>query len=184
MTPDVMLLDVLSERDARAVARWRYPPPYDCYDAPPWSRMQREGWALCDGETRRAQFRALRPVTATASGTWCDPAGYVRFRPAEDRLVLHLGLRPDLCGQGVARAFLPLVVAEARSRARDGSVTLQVRAFNGRAITAYRRVGFRLVDTDGTPDDAPAAGDGKRLLTMVLGDDDLPAAQASDTRSR
>ncbi len=39
MTPDVMLLDVLSERDARAVARWRYPPPYDCYDAPPWSRM-------------------------------------------------------------------------------------------------------------------------------------------------
>lgn len=151
-----MRLTDLSEDDARAIARWRYPAPYDCYDSPPWEQMEREGWALCDDDTRRSQFRALRPEDAE------ELAGYVRFRPAGDSLALHLGLRPDLCGQGLGRAFLDIALPEARRRADGRPVTLQVRRFNARAIAAYRRAGFRMVD------DPSGAGDPQERLAMLL----------------
>lgn len=164
MSPALRLGD-LSLDDALAIARWRYPAPYDCYDAPAWEQMEREGWALCDAGTRGAQFLAARD----AGGR--DPAvlaGYVRFRPAGGSLVLHLGLRPDLCGRGLGAAFLDLVIAEAGRRAGGVPVTLQVRRFNARAIAVYRRAGFRMLNA-GQPV-AIAAGDPQERLTMVLTD--------------
>jgi len=152
-----MRLAELSEGDARAIARWHYPPPYDCYDSPSWEQMEREGWAICDDETRRAEFRALRPDDQDG-----EPSGYVRFRSAGDSRTLHLGLRPDLCGRGLGRAFLEVAVAEARRRAGGVPVTLQVRRFNARAIAAYRRAGFEMVD------DPSATGDPQERLTMLL----------------
>ena len=54
-----------------------------------------------------------------------------------------------------------MVVAESLRRAGAGPVSLQVRRFNLRASTVYRRVGFRLVgDASGS--------DPQDLLTMVL----------------
>jgi RimJ/RimL family protein N-acetyltransferase len=159
-------LDDLSEDDARAIARWRYPAPYDCYDSPAWEQMEREGWALCDDETRRTEFRALRAGVRRPTGHGDELAGYARFRPAGDALALHVGLRPDLCGQGVGQAFLDLVLDEARRRAGGLPVTLQVRRFNARAIAAYRRAGFRRVDAGG--DDPSVTGDPQQRLAMVL----------------
>ena len=54
-----MHLTDLTEDDARAIARWRYPAPYDCYDYPAWERMTRERWAICDAVARTHQFRVL-----------------------------------------------------------------------------------------------------------------------------
>ena len=162
-----MRLTELTENDARAIARWRYPAPYDCYDSPAWEQMEREGWAICDDETRRTEFRAVRRDLTDAGDPANGPAGYVRFRPAADSLVLHLGLRPDLCGRGLGRAFLDLVIAEARQRAGGLPLTLLVRRFNERAIAAYRHAGFEMIDRGGGIDDAPAQ-DPQERLTMVL----------------
>jgi GNAT superfamily N-acetyltransferase len=158
-----MRLAELSEGDARAIARWHYPPPYDCYDSPAWEQMEREGWAICDDETRHTEFLALRPDVTDAGDPEDALAGYVRFRPAADSLALHLALRPDLCGQGLGRAFLDLVLPEARRRAAGLPLTLQVRRFNSRAIAAYRRAGFRMVVDD-------SEGDPQERLTMFLTD--------------
>lgn len=157
MTGSLRLAE-LSEEDARAIAAWRYPAPYDCYDSPTWEQMEREGWAICDDGIRRTQFRSLRAHDDP------PPAGYVRFRPAGEGLALHLGVRPDLCGRGLGRAFLDLVLGEARRRADGVPVTLQVRRFNARAIAAYRRAGFQMVG------DPPVEGDPQERLTMVLTD--------------
>ncbi|OJV80405.1 MAG: hypothetical protein BGO37_03325 [Cellulomonas sp. 73-92] len=59
MTGSLRLAE-LSEEDARAIAAWRYPAPYVCYDSPTWEQMEREGWAICDGAIRRTQFGSLR----------------------------------------------------------------------------------------------------------------------------
>lgn len=174
-----MRLAPLSEDEARAIARWRYPAPYDCYDCPAWDRMERDRWAICDAAARRDQFRALRRGDDEGdravgdddgSGRPADPAGYVRFRPVGEAVAVHLGLHPALCGQGLGREFLQLVVAEARRRAGGAPVTLQVRRFNVRAATVYLRAGFRW-----TPDQPPfdPAGaepepDPQALVTMVL----------------
>ena len=179
-----MLLGELSEADAREIAVWRNAPPYDCYDYPAWEQMAREGWAICDEALRREQFRAARADHRSGA----ELVGYVWFQPAiaagtdsgtPDSLVLHLGLRPDHCGQHLSRVFLPLVLAEARRRAGGVPVTLRVRRGNARAIAAYRRAGFEM--TEGTGE----------LVTMTA---DPPAARpaapparrrhASATRSR
>ncbi len=170
-----MRLDELTEADAHAIARWRYPSPYDCYDAPSWEQMGREGWALCDDQTRRTQFLALRPDSAggTDAAEPAEPgelAGFVRFRPAGESLALHLGLRPELCGHGLGAVFLDLVLAEARRRASGQPVTLQVRRFNARAIAAYRRAGFRLVTPAETPRSPAVERDPQERLAMALSD--------------
>ena len=159
-----MRLDELTEPQARAVARWRYPSPYDCYDFPPWEQMADEGWAICDPCTRVAQFRALRlePTPGDATAPAPDLAGYVRFRPVEGSIALHLGMRPDLCGRGLGRTFLELVVPEARRRAAGRPVVLDVRRFNTRAIRLYRHVGFALVGG------RSPTRDGQQLLRMML----------------
>lgn len=162
---DVHLAE-LTEGDAQAIARWHYPAPYDCYDSPGWDQMAREGWAICDAGVRGAQFRAVRAGAHGADTL----AGYVRFRPDGDALVLHLGLRPDLCGRGLGREFLGLVVAEARRRAAGGPVTLLVRRFNARAIAAYRRAGFLLAACDNEAEEGTSAADPQQRLVMVLAD--------------
>ncbi len=207
-----MHLAELTEGDAQAIARWHYPAPYDCYDSPGWDRMAREGWAICDVEARRTQFRALQAGASDDSDPASSPvlranpdgaagpegsagptiaagrdgtagtdsaagpevgaglAGYVRFRPADDGLMVHLGLRPDLCGRGLGREFLGLVVTEARRRALGAPVRLLVRRFNARAIAAYRRAGFVAAGGTGGAVEGTSAGDPQERLVMVLVD--------------
>ncbi len=165
-----MRLNELTEKDARAIAGWRYPSPYDCYDYPVWARMEPDHWAICDTDLRRDQFQALR-LDETARP---DPAGYVRFRPTPGALVLHLGLHPDLCGRGLGDPFLRLILAESRRRTADGRISLQVRRFNARAQTVYRRAGFRVAE-----DALPAGSTGPQdLVTMTLTRLGRPASAA------
>ena len=61
----------------------------------------------------------------------------------KDTVEIGLGLRPDLTGQGLGLQFFLEGVAFARDRFPGRRVTLNVAAFNERAITVYERAGFR-----------------------------------------
>lgn len=134
----------MDEAAARAVLGWRYPPPYDLYNADPAGVG--EGLATL-----------LDPANACFAARDADGAlvGYCCFGPearvpggdyGEAGLTdLGLGLRPDLTGRGLGAAFVAAATTFGRERLGARRYRLTVAAFNQRAIRVYARAGFREV---------------------------------------
>ena len=58
---------------------------------------------------------------------------------------IGLGLRPDLAGVGLGLSFVEAAVRYATDELAAAEITLNVAAFNERAIKVYRRAGFEVV---------------------------------------
>jgi ribosomal-protein-alanine N-acetyltransferase len=121
----------MSQEDAVAIATWRYPPPYDFYDADADSDDLAE---LLDPRRREGCYFSA----------WTDSGliGYAHVSAAEGTADIGLGLRPDLTGHGLGLSFLEAVMAFAREGHQPVRFTLSVAAFNQRAIRVYERAGF------------------------------------------
>jgi len=120
-----------SEGAYRAVATWRYEPPYDFYDLAndPGDAAEMRDPAL------RERFRAVRDEHGELVGFWY-------FRPRDDEVEVGLGLRPDLTGLGLGASFAEAALAFARERWSPQRFRLYVAAWNTRAIRVYERLGF------------------------------------------
>jgi [ribosomal protein S18]-alanine N-acetyltransferase len=121
----------MSQQDAVAIATWRYPPPYDFYDADADADDLAE---LLDPRRREGRYFSA----------WQDGAliGFAHVAAADGTADIGLGLRPDLTGRGLGSSFLDAVMAFARERQKPVRFTLSVAAFNQRAIRVYERAGF------------------------------------------
>jgi [ribosomal protein S18]-alanine N-acetyltransferase len=122
----------MSQRQARAIAAWRYDPPYDFYDAVADPEDLAE---LLDPVQRESRYFAVLG----------DPGGLVGFSCSSTR-----GHRRGRAGTAAgldwqrARALLPARGSGVRARAvRAARFRLTVAAFNQRAIHVYERAGFR-----------------------------------------
>ncbi len=123
----------MSQRQARAVAAWRYDPPYDFYDmvADPEDLAE-----LLDPVQRAGRDFAVLG----------DPGGLVgsfMFKHQGDTVEVGLGLRPDRTGCGDGLSFLLAGLEFACGRYAPARFRLAVAAFNPRAIRVYERAGFR-----------------------------------------
>jgi ribosomal-protein-alanine N-acetyltransferase len=102
----------MSQRQARAIAAWRYDPPYDFYDAVADPEDLAE---LLDPVQRESRYFAVLG----------DPGGLVgffMFKHQGDTVEVGLGLRPDLTGSGRGLSFLLAGLEFAREQyARRGS---------------------------------------------------------------
>ena len=114
----------LQEADAAALDAWRYEPPYDFYD----------------GEEDPVQNPERFFLVRDDAG---DVLGFYYFEERADVVEIGLGLRPDLTGRGLGLQFFRDGVSFAKQTFGDKRVVLNVAAFNERAITVYRRAGFR-----------------------------------------
>lgn len=113
----------LRPEDAAVVDGWRYEPPYDFYD----------------GEDEPVQ----NPERFFLAREGDEIVGFYYFDEQEDTVEIGVGLRPDLTGKGLGLHFFLDGVAFAHARFPGRRVTLNVAAFNERAITVYERAGFR-----------------------------------------
>jgi ribosomal-protein-alanine N-acetyltransferase len=123
----------MDDRDARAVAAWRYEPPYDFYDT---DADEDDLAELLDAQRRRDVYFAARDETGALVGFFC-------LTPRQDGIEIGLGLRPDLTGQGLGLPFLLAGLEFAGERLAARRFALRVAAFNQRAIRVYERAGFR-----------------------------------------
>ena len=123
---------VMTQADAVEVSGWRYPPPYDFYDATADAGDLAE---LLDPELRAGNYL----VALDRGGA---VVGFAQLVADGGTVDVGLGLRPDLTGRGLGAGFLEAVLAEARSRHAPRRFTLSVAAFNQRAIVVYERAGF------------------------------------------
>jgi ribosomal-protein-alanine N-acetyltransferase len=121
----------MGEDDARAIAAWRYDPPYSFYDA---DADADDLALLLDEEVRQGRYFSAFSGNALV--------GFFEFKCDGDELVIGLGLRPDLTGRGLGLPFVEAGMAFARERFGPSRFRLSVATFNERAIRVYERAGF------------------------------------------
>lgn len=120
------------EADAAAVAGWHYDDQYAFYDFDADATDLAElldpvGW----GDTYYA-----------ADGDDGVLAGFFQFVRLANVVDLGLGLHPRLVGHGLGSAFVDTGLRFAAERFVPELFTLEVAAFNSRAIVVYERAGF------------------------------------------
>jgi [ribosomal protein S18]-alanine N-acetyltransferase len=140
------IFEPLAESDARVIAAWRYPAPYDVYNMGDDSIPE-----LLD---RRSPHFAVRDergelVGFFAYGTAAEVEG--EHEPtlygADRTLSVGLALRPDLVGQrrGLGLAFVQAGLDFAQRAFAPTAFRLFVLTFNQRAIRVYEQCGFERV---------------------------------------
>jgi ribosomal-protein-alanine N-acetyltransferase len=122
----------MSQDDAEEIADWRYDPPFDFYDA----RADETQLAHLLDPVRR-ENRAF-----SARGETGELVGFFTYKRDGDAIVVGLGLRPDLTGQGLGTSFVEQGLDFARARFAPTRFRLDVAEFNERAATVYERAGF------------------------------------------
>lgn len=124
---------------ARAVVRWRYPPPYDLYNvgdeplatAAFLAAADSGYFQLRDGAGGLVAFCCFGEEARVPGGDYAEPA-----------LDIGIGVRPDLVGRGEGMRYLGAVIAFGAARFEPAWLRLTVAAFNLRAIRLYERAGF------------------------------------------
>lgn len=134
------VLSPLTEAQARRICTWRYPAPYDLYNWPDWNVLEAKNEEFADPAIRREQYRAV----TTRDG---ELAGFAQLFPLEGWTRLGLGLRPDMCGQGVGPDFVRAIADHAKREYPERKVDLEVMTWNERAIRTYIKAGFVIRDT-------------------------------------
>jgi len=135
-----MQLHPMTEQEAKAVTEWYYPPPYDVYRWPTWDEMLRDGREFADPDIRAAQYVSVRDTDTH------ELIGYVQLFPLDRVIRIGIGLRPDLCDQGLGTPIIKLAVEEAARRQPGAEIDLEVEHWNKRAIRAYEKAGFSIAD--------------------------------------
>lgn len=128
---DFSILPLSQEMALEIATEWKYPAPYDFYDA----TADPEDYAeLVSEEARGDHFLAMMQKGVLV--------GYFCVFPTETGLELGLGIKPSLTGQGNGRAFYQVIEAYLGDNYDAKMVELSVAAFNERAIHLYKKCGF------------------------------------------
>jgi [ribosomal protein S18]-alanine N-acetyltransferase len=132
----------LTESLGQELCSWCYTHPYDLYNWPEWETMLQEESEFADPFIRSEQYAAV----LDEHNRLC---GFAQFFPIVGVTRLGLGLRPDLCGKGkgLGTYLIKLLVQEAKRRAPQHEIDLEVLVWNKRAIRTYEKAGFTITDT-------------------------------------
>lgn len=148
-------------RHCQDICTWEYEPPYDIYQWSSWSQMEEEAEEFGDDEIRATQYICVLDEEDTL-------IGYAQLFPLVGVTRLGLGMRPELCGQGLGTEFVQCIVDEARRRRPDDEIDLEVLEWNHRARKAYYKAGFRETDRY----ERPTPKGPMEFLCMVYGAED------------
>ncbi|OKP75287.1 acetyltransferase [Paenibacillus helianthi] len=125
---------------AAEICEWVYKPPYNIYGWMSWEQMQALDIEFGDPRLRGEQYVSV----VNSQGFLC---GFAQLFPMEGVVRLGIGMRPDLCGQGMGHLFMSAIVKAALARYPEREIDLEVLTWNQRAIRAYQKSGFTITDT-------------------------------------
>lgn len=122
------------------ICTWVYEPPYDIYEWSSWAQLERNAEEFGDSQIRETQYIAILDAHTQLL------IGYAQLFPLANVTRLGLGMRPELCGQGIGSPFVRFIAEEARRRRPQDEIDLEVLAWNHRARKAYAKAGFIVAD--------------------------------------
>jgi [ribosomal protein S18]-alanine N-acetyltransferase len=85
-----------TEEDAHHIASWHYPPPYDFYDM---DQDPEDLAELLDPQNWQELYYSVFNEEH-------ELVGFFVFKPDGQTVEVGLGLRPDMTGKGLGRAFI------------------------------------------------------------------------------
>lgn len=132
-------LEILTEDHAKQICCWKYEEIYSIYNYPDWDTLNQQRWGITIEEKRKNEFTAV----IDESNNLC---GYIRFVENKDFVLVGLGLKPSLCGQGLGNILMELSKNECKKSYGSKKIALEVRSFNKRAIKCYEKAGFEITD--------------------------------------
>ena len=124
------------EQDIKSIARWQYDPPYSQYNG---QYVVGPVWKLRLYRFLRFDYYVVDDEHGNLIGTFT----FQKLAPR--KVIIGLGMRPDLTGQGHGLAFVQAGLAFARKQYNPRSFHLNVAPFNKRAMKVYKRAGFEFV---------------------------------------
>ncbi len=139
ITPRFIVTPMTLEH-ARAISEWDYPAPYNIYGWMPWKQMEDLRVEFGDPALRVEQYASI----TNEQGELC---GFTQFFPLIGVTRLGIGMRPDLCGQGLGKSFVQSIICEAVRRKPQNEIDLEVLTWNERAIQVYHKAGFEITDS-------------------------------------
>ncbi|SFC17877.1 GNAT family N-acetyltransferase [Clostridium uliginosum] len=128
-----------TENYAKQICNWKYDNNYSIYNFPKWHIIVKENWAIAIETKRQNEFVAV-------INELDDLCGYIRFINNSDFVLIGLGLKPSLCGQGLGNNIMALLKSECKRKYGNKKIVLEVRSFNQRAIKCYKKAGFKTID--------------------------------------
>nr|WP_238188517.1 GNAT family N-acetyltransferase [Paenibacillus sp. L3-i20] len=135
-----MTIQPLALEHAIELCNWSYSPPYNIYNWPNWEHMKKDEIEFGDPVLREEQYSSVLDNEGNL-------VGFAQFFPMSNVTRLGLGLRPDLCGNGLGIPLVEAVATEAIRRSPSNEIDLEVLTWNVRAIRTYEKAGFRITDT-------------------------------------
>lgn len=130
----------MQEEHAELICGWKYAPPYNIYSWLPWEQMKAIEVEFGDAQLRQQQYAIILDQHDQVYG-------FAQYFPLQHVTRIGLGMRPDLCGQGLGKAFVTAIVQEAIRRNPSNEIDLEVLTWNNRAIQVYLKSGFVIQDT-------------------------------------
>ena len=143
-------LKPITQDDAKAISRWRYPGLYSVYDGNPTSvdSLLEPSFlyhSVYDESEELVGYFCFGKDARVSAGR---RLGVYEREPALD---IGLGMRPYLAGQRLGEEFVRAGLRFAKENYSPPAFRLTVATFNRRAIRVYERVGFEPVETFGAP---------------------------------
>jgi ribosomal-protein-alanine N-acetyltransferase len=141
----------LNQVDVEAIARWRYPAPYDVYDSAPVDASSELLAATAAYYADAAHnYFAVDDETGELLGFGCfgveaQVPGYDYSE--QDTLDIGLGMRPDRVSSGRGQAFLASILAHALTRHTPTLFRATIATFNERSARTFLRAGFVRITT-------------------------------------
>ncbi len=133
-----MLVPMTAET-AMQISGWTYANEYAVYSFARSDETLRE--LLC-GEYYACLNKSGELIGYVCFGTSARIPTAEEYSYTPDALDMGLGMRPDLCGQGLGYAFIMEAIAFARRELAAGDLRLSVFAGNRRAVRVYTKAGF------------------------------------------
>jgi ribosomal protein S18 acetylase RimI-like enzyme len=134
----------MTDEIAQQISLWKYEGDYAIYNLPSYDEMKEKNYGMLNKEKANNYICYLNEE---------EVAAYSSMKEMENkRVFIGIGLKPEYCGKGLGNYFLSDSLNEIKKRYPDCIIYLEVRSWNQRAIKAYEKIGFTMINKVIKPD--------------------------------
>ncbi|SFB10219.1 GNAT family N-acetyltransferase [Clostridium frigidicarnis] len=113
----------LTEAHAKEICNWGYKGEYCIYNYPSWEQISNEKRSITIEQKRKNEFYSV----VDDCNCLC---GYMRLMNKDEYILIGIGLKTCLCGQGLGKTLMKIVKNQCKNLYPHKKIVLEVRSFN------------------------------------------------------
>ncbi len=126
---------VMTGQEKEIVADWNYTGDYEIYNMPSYKEQQEKGVAFGNPACDKNFYAYYDEDTLI---------GFTNILEEPKEIFIGIGVAPNICGCGYGQKMLRIAQEIAKTLYPGKPLYLEVRAWNERAITCYKKAGFTI----------------------------------------